>query len=77
MSERPTIQQQIDEVRCCLLSIQSAVAAWEKAPESHRGVETGACRSKIEPLQAAARTLELVRDHADGFRTVVAGARQS
>lgn len=70
MPERPTIQQQINEVQCCLVSIRSAVAAWETASEKHRGVETGCCRSKIEPLQAAVRTLEWVRDHADTLRQV-------
>ena len=68
MDARPTIEQQIDEVRCCLLSMQSAVTAWERAPERHRSVETGCCRSKIEPLQAAVRTLEWVRDNAESLR---------
>lgn len=67
MTEPVTIQQQIDEVQCCLVSIRSVLAAWERAPAKHRGVETGCCRSKIEPLQAAVRTLEWVRDHADAL----------
>jgi hypothetical protein len=68
MPERYTIQQQIEEVECCLLSIEAAVRAWERAPESKRAAETGCCRSKIEPLRAALRTLEWVRDNADALR---------
>ncbi|UMY19104.1 hypothetical protein MMB17_07345 [Methylobacterium organophilum] len=66
--ERPTIQQQIDEVRGCFVSIRSAVEAWQRAPERHRSVETGACRSKLGPLEAAVRTLEWVRDNAEQLR---------
>ena len=68
MTERVTIQQQIDEVRCCRLSMESAVAAWRLAPAKHRGVETGCCQSKIEPLRQAERTLEWVRDNAEALR---------
>ena len=67
-AERPTIQQQIDEVQCCFLSIRSAVEAWQRAPERFRSVETGACRSKLAPLEAAIRTLEWVRDNAEQLR---------
>jgi hypothetical protein len=72
---QPTIQQQIDEVLCCALSIEAAVRAWEQAPEKRRAVETGCCRSKIEPLRAAVRTLELVRDNADEFRAAIIAKR--
>lgn len=69
MAERYSIQQQIDEVQCCLLSMEAAVRAWEQAPENRRAVETGCCRSKIEPLRAAVRTLEWVRDNAATLRS--------
>ncbi|CAO4138075.1 hypothetical protein [Methylorubrum extorquens] len=75
--ERPTIQQQIDEVQCCFLSIRSAVEAWQLAPEKHRSVETGACRSKLEPLEAAVRTLEWVRDNAEQLRQAHGAAASS
>ena len=75
MTERYSLQQQIDEVECCRLSIQSAVEAWQVAPEKRRGVETGAARSKLEPLQAAVRSLEWLRDHQDIVREVIAARR--
>lgn len=75
MTEEITIDQQINEVLGCLISIEHAVEAWEKAPQRHRGVETGCARSKIEPLRAAVKTLELVRDHAEAFRGVILAKR--
>lgn len=75
-ADRPTIQQQIDEVQCCFLSIRSAVEAWQRAPEQRRSVETGACRSKLAPLQAAVRTLEWVRDNAEHLRQAQAGTSE-
>ena len=77
MTERSTLQQQIDEVECCRLSIKSAVEAWQVAPEKRRGVETGCARSKLEPLQAAVRSLEWLRDHQDIVREVIAARRQA
>lgn len=68
MSDRPTLRQQRDEVLCCLLSIQSAVEAWQKAPEKFRGVETGAARSKIEPLTAAVSTFDWLLENEDWIR---------
>lgn len=68
MSDRPNIQQQIDEVRTCLVSIKHAIEAWERVPEKVRRPDTGCNRSKIEPLQAAVKTLEWVRDHSDAIR---------
>ncbi|MGY2048881.1 hypothetical protein [Methylobacterium sp. JK268] len=72
----PTIQQQIDEVECCLLSMEAAVSAWERAPEKRRAVETGCCRSKLVPLRAAVRTLKTVRDNADEFRAALQAKRR-
>ncbi len=77
MTDRPTLQQQCDEVLGCLLSIQSAVEAWQRAPEKFRSVETGACRSKIEPLQAAVKTLEWVRDNEEWLREEAEKRKQS
>ena len=68
MSEKPTLAQQIDEVECCFLSIKSAVEAWQVAPEKRRSVETGAARSKLEPLQAAIATLRMVEANQDWIR---------
>ena len=82
MTDRPSIQQQVDEVQGCLLSIRSAVEAYDRAPQKERdrdtrlqGVITGCSRSKIEPLAAAVRSLEWLRDNEDVVREVVAARR--
>lgn len=77
MSDCPTLRQQRDEVLGCLLSIQSAVEQWQRAPDKFRSVETGACRSKIEPLTAAVATFDWLLENEDWIRVEAEKRKQS
>lgn len=74
MADRPSIQQQIDEVRLVIINRNAWLDRRAELITSGKKVppDTGCTAATIPGLEAALRTLEWVRDHADELR---AGAR--
>lgn len=69
-SERPTTQQQIDEVRLVVVNRNAWLARRAEVIALGKSVppDTGCTAATLPGLEAAVRTLEWVRDHADALR---------
>jgi hypothetical protein len=77
MTDRPSLQQQVDEVTACFLSRKAAVRQRRDAMSRGKPVppDTGCNESGLPCMEAAIVSLEWLRDHQDIVREVIAARK--